>query len=140
MLGIDVMKQHLGQQEVRDNAALRMFFRAHSVNGDMNYDPAQTPWCAIMMNCCERSVGNPGNGHVNARSFLTYGNPIDVDDAQHGDIIIFKFPSDAPGQGHVTYLDAVNDDGTVSCLGGNQSDQVKYSNYEQHYIVGVRRF
>lgn len=141
MLGIEVMKQHLGQQEIRDRTVLKQFLASQAHNGDIAIDPARISWCAAMMNACERSVGNPGTGLLNARSFLTYGKPVDADHAQEGDIVVFHFPFDDASHGHVTYFVEWDDaDNKIKCLGGNQSNMVKYSEYIQDYVVDIRRF
>lgn len=140
MTGIDVAKQHLGLQEVRDKTALIAFFAANSHNKDLCVDPSVTSWCAAFVNACERTAGKPGTGLLNAQSFKTYGKAIDVDDAQEGDILVFHFPFDSAWQGHVTYFSTWDDaDNTVQCLGGNQSNMVCYSNYIQDYVTDVRR-
>lgn len=141
MLGIDVAKKYVGLQQGLNNTQLRHLLASQAHNGDIAINPDTTSWCAAWMNFCERSAGNPGNGSLAALSFETYGNEVDPDHAQEGDILVFKFPFDAPGHGHVTYFvnwdDAAN---TVHCLGGNQSHMVKYSDYIQDYVVAVRRF
>jgi uncharacterized protein (TIGR02594 family) len=138
MKGIEVAKQHIGEQE--DSSDLRSFLVSHARNGDIDIDPTNIAWCAAFMNACERSVGNPGNGRLNARSFLTYGHEVDQSDAEEGDICVFDFEHDGT-HGHVTYLLGLDEDaGSITCLGGNQSDQVKYSTYRLSSLVQIRRF
>lgn len=140
MRGIDVMKQHLGQQEVRDKKTLMAWFQANSINKDLMIDPSVTSWCACSVNAAEREAGNPGNGHLNAQSFKTYGKAVNVDDAVEGDIVVFHFPFDNAWQGHVTYFVSWDDaDNKVKCLGGNQSNMVCYAEYIQDYITDIRR-
>lgn len=141
MLGIDVAKKYIGLQEVRDNGKLRELLKLQAIDGDISIDPAQTSWCAAWVNFCERSVGNPGTGKLNAQSFLTYGEQIEEEDAIEGDIVVFHFPFDNAWQGHVTYFESWSDNtNQVLCLGGNQSNMVKYSNYVQDYVKEIRRF
>lgn len=135
MKGIEVAKQHLGQQEIRDRSALINFFKANNIN----CDPKTTPWCAAFINATERSVGNKGTGSLAARSFLKYGTKVEEDDALEGDIVIFARGSNGYS-GHVTYFVKWDDDNnTVIVLGGNQSDMVCYSHYSQDRIIGIRR-
>lgn len=141
MIGLDVCKQYDGLQQDRNNTQLRNLLASEAVNGDIAINPAQTSWCAAWMNFCERSIGNPGTGSLAALSFKTYGQSVDPDNAQPGDILVFVFPFDSPGHGHVTYFLSWDDDAnTVNCLGGNQNHMIKESAYVQDYIVAIRRF
>jgi len=141
MLGIEIAKKYLGFHEIRDNYTLRQLFKSKAVNGDIAIDPAKVSWCAAWINFCERSVGNTGNGHLNAQSFKTYGEDVtDWDSTKEGDIIVFHFPTEPAANGHVTYFVSWDDGAnTVKCLGGNQDNEVKYSNYNQDYITAIRR-
>lgn len=133
--GIDIMEDHLGLQEIRDNKELKKFFRAHG----FNIDPASTPWCAVMVNCCERAAGNLGNGKLNARSFATYGDEVKLAGAKVGDIVVFERGSNG-WSGHVAYFveyDKANN--VIKCLGGNQADMVCYSNYSKDRLITIRR-
>src|SRR5690349_23658513 len=101
MRGIDIMRQHLGQQEVRDKSILMHWFEQNAHNKDICIDPAVTSWCAASMNAAEREAGYPGSGQLNAQSFKVYGQEVtDWDMAQEGDILVFHFPFDKPWQGH----------------------------------------
>lgn len=139
MKGFDVAKNHIGLQEVRDRSELIKLFKLVAKNNDIVIDPSKTPWCAAWINYCERAAGKPGNGKLNARSFLTYGNKVEGDDAELGDILIFTRGSNT-WQGHVCYfVDWDDDNNTVICLGGNQSDMVCYTHYSQDRLIGIRR-
>ncbi len=139
MLGIDAMQQHLGQQEVRDRHEIMDWLKSQAVDGDIAIDPSTTAWCAASVNASERQAGNDGNGHLNARSFLAYGDPVDIKFAQRGDIAVFDFEHDGV-HGHVTYVNRVLNNGTLlECLGGNQDNQVKLSNYLASSLVEIRR-
>lgn len=133
--GIDIMEDHLGLQEIKDNKALKSFFTAHG----FNIDPASTPWCAVMVNCCEREVGNKGTGKLNARSFITYGTGVALKDAKPGDIVVFERGSNG-WSGHVSYFVSHEpENNTIVCLGGNQSDMVCYAHYSVDRLLAVRR-
>jgi uncharacterized protein (TIGR02594 family) len=135
MQGIDVALKYLNKQEIRDRKVLMALFKTNKIN----CDPASTPWCSAMVNACEREAGNKGTGNLMARSFLKYGKEIDGEDAKKGDIIVFSRGSNGYS-GHVTYFVEWDDDNnTVICLGGNQSDMVCYAHYTQDKILGIRR-
>lgn len=138
--GINFMRQYDGLRENADRETLMSLFSKYSHDGDISVDPETTPWCAVMMNCTERMAGNDGTGMENARSFLQYGDEIDPKDMQVGDILIFSRGSNNV-QGHVTYLEAKQDDpDLVTVIGGNQgSGMVCRETHSLDRLIGVRR-
>jgi peptidoglycan hydrolase-like protein with peptidoglycan-binding domain len=69
-----------------------------------------------------------------AAAWLGWGTPATV--PQPGDVLVFDFGG---GDRHVTLFDHDNGDGTWSCRGGNQSHEVKLSDYRKSQCMGVRR-
>ena len=76
---------------------------------------------------------------------MAVGRGINLDDAEHGDIIVLKRgKGDQPGPevleapGHVGFY-AGRFDNFIEVLGGNQSDTVKVSRYPVKRLLGVRR-
>ncbi len=125
--------------EQADSQELMHLFKTNSIKNDIALDPLHTPWCAAFVNLCERQAGHKGTGLVSARSFLNYGIDVPEEKAEEGDIVIFS-RGNSSWQGHVTYFVRWNDDeGTVECLGGNQSDKVCIAAYPQDHILGIRR-
>lgn len=141
MLGVEVARQYLGCNRNDDEAKLDAFIKSQARDGDIIEDVATTAWCAGFINACERAVGNDGTGSLAALSFKNYGTSVNIEDAQEGDIIVFVFSFDSPGHGHVTYFENFKgfDKAYVTCLGGNQSDNVQESTYGVNSIVAVRR-
>lgn len=138
-LGINTAQKLIGLNENKDTQNIMGFLKQYSKNNDIAINPVETSWCAAFVNACERSVGNPGTGSLLALSFKKYGKNIIKDDVEYGDILCFVFPSDAPGHGHVTYFMHDNGD-TVSCLGGNQQNEVRISEYNWKYVVAIRSY
>lgn len=105
----------------------------------------ETPWCSAFM--CAAAVmggGYPGTRSAAAISWEKYGVEIALENAQKGDILIFK-RKDAqnPSARHVTFLhDVYMKDGkkVIECLGGNQSNSVCIAKYKVEELVAVRRF
>lgn len=135
MRGIDVAKKYLGLSETKDRLKLMAFFKL----AGFVFDPSKQPWCAIMVNSCEKAVGNPGTGKANARSFNTYGTEVeDWDDAQEGDICLFTRGT-STWQGHVAYFLKWQDPDYVQVLGGNQTDMVTIDSKHQDTLIAIRR-
>lgn len=144
--GLEIAKQHLGQDEPHDYKALMNFFKAESHNDDIYIDPRSIPWCSAFANACERAAGNKGTGFLNARSFLKYGTEVQLEDAREGDIVVFARGSDG-WSGHVAYFLSFDDDSDrITHLGGNQfnsksgqSDIVNVEVSSSAKLLGVRR-
>lgn len=144
MSGYKVMKKFVGMYEAQNFRELNKFLAGHARNGDIAIEVRATPWCAAMVNACEREAGNAGTGKLNARSFETYGKPVDLEDAQEGDIVVFKRGSDG-WSGHVAYY-VSHDDDYITHLGGNQwnertqqSDQVNIGHTHKNKLLSIRR-
>ena len=137
MRGIDVAFKMHGFQEVRDNKHLRVFFQKYAIKKDLDIDPAKISWCAAFINACERAIGNSGTGKLTARSFLTYGKKVLLQDARQGDICIFA-RGNSKWQGHVTYFVSFYGAYLV-CFGGNQTDAVGYQIRTRAGFLGIVR-
>jgi uncharacterized protein (TIGR02594 family) len=97
----------------------------------------ETAWCAAFMGAMLKRAGMKGTGELTARSYLEWGEPVDLADAREGDVLIFK-RGKSSWQGHVTFFKR-RAGSFIECLGGNQSDQVKVSRYPVSDLLGVRR-
>lgn len=94
-------------------------------------------WCAAFVGHCLEKAGLRSTRRLNARSYLDWGIPVDLADAQEGDIVIFSRGSKS-WQGHVGFF--VKTAGTmIEVLGGNQSDSVNIQCYAKSRLLGVRR-
>ncbi len=105
----------------------------------------EVPWCSGFVNWICWHVRFPRSKDLRARSWLTVGKGIPLDDAEPGDIIVLKRGGgDQPGPevldapGHVGFY-AGRFAGFIEVLGGNQSDTVKVSRYPAKRLLGVRR-
>jgi uncharacterized protein (TIGR02594 family) len=96
-----------------------------------------TAWCAAFVGAMLKRAGMKGTGKLTARSYLEWGLPVDLKDAQPGDILVFQ-RGNSTWQGHVGFF--VGRSGAmVRVLGGNQSDAVKEQHYPVSKLLGVRR-
>lgn len=108
----------------------------------------EVPWCAAFvrhvawLTCCPVP-----QFPARARSWLTVGEPIGLDQARPGwDLVVLArsagpWPGpevlDAPG--HVGWFAYQDTDGQILLLGGNQSNRVSIAPYDPGRILGVRR-
>ena len=105
----------------------------------------EVPWCSAFTNYICWLARLPRSKDLRARSWLTIGKGIRLEDAVPGDIIVLqRGKGDQPGPeildapGHVGFY-AGRFDQFIEVLGGNQSDQVKISRYHKSRLLGVRR-
>ena len=106
-------------------------------------DPVRTEWCAAFVNAILELEGIPTNNDhkypLTARAFLDWGSPIEVEDIQKGDLVIFP-RGNAGWQGHVGFYYGTTEDGKWIILGGNQSNSVRYDLYNPRNALGIRRW
>lgn len=127
-----VTKEIVGPQH---NQQIVDFFKAVG-HGWIKDD--ETAWCAAFVGAMLSEAGLEGTGKLNARSYLDWGEPIDLNEAKPGDIVVFWRVNPNSWQGHVGFY--VNHGATVvSVLGGNQDNEVNIKPYKKDVLLGVRR-
>ena len=94
-------------------------------------------WCAAFVGHCLERAGLRSTRKLTARSYLDWGVPVEVSDAQSGDIGVIPRGSSS-WQGHVFFIDHI-EGAWVWGLGGNQSDAVNVKRYPISKLLGVRR-
>ncbi len=97
----------------------------------------ETPWCASFVNWCLEVTGHRGTRSAAARSFLKWGEQIDLEAAMPGDVAVFS-RGKSPWQGHVAFFLGERN-GRIEVLGGNQSDAVSVTTYPKARLLGLRR-
>ncbi|PWG15774.1 C40 family peptidase [Salibaculum griseiflavum] len=94
-------------------------------------------WCAAFVGHCLETAGIRSTRQLTARSYLDWGIPVELTEAQPGDIGVI--PRGASSwQGHVFFIDRI-EGASVWGLGGNQSDAVTIKRYPVSKLLGVRR-
>lgn len=89
----------------------------------------ETPWCAAFIGGCLEQAGVRSARSASALAYANYG--IALPGPAVGSIAVKK-RYDAKGRavgGHVTFPVAVDPEGNLICLGGNQNDGVRLSAY-----------
>jgi uncharacterized protein (TIGR02594 family) len=104
-------------------------------------DDSTTAWCGIAMAESFQMAGLADlipSGFMSARSWLKLSNPVTLEDAEIGDIVVFWRGSIDGWQGHVALY--VNDAGpNIRVCGGNQGDRVSIALYDKARILGIRK-
>lgn len=137
MTPFEIAQSYIGTTEgpgPEDNPAIMAMYA--SVGHDWVEHDA-VAWCAAFVGHCLEKAGLRSTRRLNARSYLDWGIPIDLADAQPGDIVVFSRGSKS-WQGHVGFF--VKTAGAmIEVLGGNQSDAVTIQRYAKSRLLGVRR-
>ena len=131
-------QQYIGLTERHNRKELKEF---------VGVDPVRTEWCAAFVNAVLELDGIPGSENVSdvplmARSFLKWGEPVEPEDIQRGDIVVFP-RGDGGWLGHVGfYVETQMLDGKnyYVILGGNQDNQVRYDLYDPKKAIAIRRW
>lgn len=98
----------------------------------------ETSWCAAFVGSMLKRSGVKGTEKLNARSYKDWGDPVDLKDAKHGDIVVFWRESPTSWKGHVGFY-AGRDGLHIEVLGGNQSNEVNVQSYPVSRLLAVRR-
>jgi uncharacterized protein (TIGR02594 family) len=109
-------------------------------------DDDSVAWCSAFVNYVAWLLRLPRSKSLRARSWLSIGEVIGLDEAEPGfDIVIFKRrgsnqpgPSVVDAPGHVGFYAGVEGK-NVLLLGGNQSNAVTMNGYPKTRVLGVRR-
>lgn len=117
-----------------DNPRILEYHQATSLKATHD----EVAWCSAFVNWCFKQEGLNGTLSAAARSWLSFGTPIHIDECQEGDIIILA-RGDRADEGHVGFFVSL-DEGFVSILGGNQSNMVCVRKFEATRILGIRRY
>lgn len=134
----DLAKRELGTTEqagsVRNNPRILEYHASTTLPGNLARID-ETAWCSSFVNWCISRVELKGTNSARARSWQDWGrkltNPVP------GCIVVFSRPSAGPKSGHVAFY--VSETAThIRVLGGNQSNQVKQSNYAKSRLIGYR--
>ena len=103
-----------------------------------------TEWCAAFVNFVLEINNVPTLHDINhphplvARSFLHWGNNINKEDIQRGDLVVFP-RENSEWKGHVGFFFDKVEDGRWIILGGNQNNKVTYDLYDPSKALGIRR-
>lgn len=134
---LDVARSHIGIKEIpgdKHNPAIIQMFKDV---GHPEVRDDETAWCAAFVGSALKSLGYPippKDVSLLARSYCSYGVPAKP---QPGAIGIWP-RGNSSWQGHVAIVEQVNGDGTVTVIGGNQSNAVTRARYQISNALAFR--
>lgn len=130
-LGYKDLKEYPGSQH---NPEIIKFF---ADSGHEWVQDDETAWCAAFVGSVLAQCGITGTNKLNARSYLKWGQSIDINNAKPGDVVIFWRGSKDSWKGHVAFYSS-HDANNVYVLGGNQGNAVSIQSYPRSRLLDVR--
>lgn len=130
---IRVAQREIGVKEIRGGEHPRIL-EYHSKT-TLRATEDEVSWCSSFMNWVCWKCGLERSHSAAARSWLGYGKTLPG--FKKYAIVILK-RGNSSWQGHVAFAMKDNGNGTIQCLGGNQSDSVCYANYSKSAVLGYR--
>lgn len=105
------------------------------------YNSDRIPWCGLFAavcaarSCQARPERFPPKGYLAALSWSGWGVGVSrsLSNILVGDVIVFTNPT------HVSIAVGVTNQNTVVCLGGNQTNSVRISEYAYSRVYAIRR-
>jgi uncharacterized protein (TIGR02594 family) len=137
MTPFDIARSYIGTTEGPGPADNPVIMEMYASVGHDWVEHDSVAWCAAFVGYCLERAGIRSTRKLTARSYLDWGIPIEVRDAQQGDIGIIPRGTSS-WQGHVFFIDRIEGQ-WVWGLGGNQADAVNVKRYPVSELLGVRR-
>lgn len=97
----------------------------------------EVAWCAAFVGAMLARSGVKPSGSLLARSYLSWGIPVQAKDVVPGGTYIGVIPRGADWQGHTFFIEKIVA-GKVYALGGNMKDSVSRAIYKQKDLLGIR--
>jgi uncharacterized protein (TIGR02594 family) len=137
MTPFDIARSYIGTSEGPGPADNPVIMEMYASVGHDWVEHDSVAWCAAFVGHCLERAGIQSTRKLTARSYLDWGIPIEVAEAQQGDIGVIPRGSSS-WQGHVFFIDRIEGQ-WVWGLGGNQDDAVNVKRYPASKLLGVRR-
>ncbi|MFY9237901.1 MAG: TIGR02594 family protein [Roseovarius sp.] len=137
MTPFDIARSYIGLSEGPGPADNPVIMEMYASVGHDWVEHDSVAWCAAFVGHCLERAGIRSARKLTARSYLDWGVPVDVAEAQQGDIGVIP-RGRSNWQGHVFFIDRI-EGAWVWGLGGNQSNAVNIKRYPVSRLLGVRR-
>ena len=131
--------KEIGVKEIPGPKNTAKILEYHAVAGGFEKD--SVPWCSSFVNWCIIKSGQEGTNSAMARSWMTWGKPVNI--PKIGDLVCFWRITKNGSFGHIGFyagemLDDSNN-GFIKVLSGNQSNAVNFKYYPKSRLLGYRR-
>lgn len=113
------------------NPRVAQYLGSTNLHRSLAHDDS-TPWCSGFVNWCIEKAGFVGTDSAAARSWISWGRPLDV--PRRGCIVVLSRGSKG---GHVGFF-IRRSATTLEVLGGNQSNSVSVAGYDSTRLLALR--
>ena len=128
-------------------------FFDNAVGGDTGFNPTKDAWCAAFVNHVLTELGadlinsKDRYDRIRANKYKNYGQPVDINNIQEGDIVVFDFDKDGTAD-HVTFyaggrITSQGEGQYINVIGGNQAGEVSIRENHPLYtldnVAAIRR-
>lgn len=137
MTPFEIARSYIGTTEGPGPADNPIIMEMYASVGHDWVEHDSVAWCAAFVGHCLERAGIRSTRKLTARSYLDWGVPVEMAEAQQGDIGVIPRGS-SRWQGHVFFIDRIEGQ-WVWGLGGNQDDAVNVKRYLVSKLLGVRR-
>lgn len=137
MTPFNIARNYIGTTEGPGPADNPVILEMYASVGHDWVEHDSVAWCAAFVGHCLERAGIHSTRKLTARSYLDWGVPVEVAEAQQGDIGVIPRGSSS-WQGHVFFIDRI-EGAWVWGLGGNQDDAVNIKRYPVSKLIGIRR-
>lgn len=138
MTPYEIAQTYIGTVETPGPANTPVIIEMYASVGHDWVEHDSVAWCAAFVGHCIERAGLRSTRRLNARSYLDWGVPVDLADAQEGDVVVFSRGDPSGWKGHVGFFVRATAS-SIEVLGGNQSDAVNIRRYSKARLLGVRR-
>jgi len=132
----DLAQRFVGVKEIAGASSTPIILAMLQLDGTWPKDDS-VPWCSAFTNFVAWLLRLPRSKSLAARSWLSIGRPIPIEDAiAENDVVVLE----REGGGHVGFFARYEQTmQTVWILGGNQKDSVCVEDFPAARVLGVRR-
>lgn len=130
---LTIARGELGQHELAgpaSNPRIVLYLRSAGM-----FPNDEAPWCSAFVNWCVEQAGLPGTDRGAARSWLSWGVPLEQ--PQLGAIAVLWRDAPNSPHGHVAFY-VGGDANTITLLGGNQGNAVSIRQYPRARVLAYR--
>lgn len=120
-----IARGEMGVSEATHNSRIASYHKTTGLNAG-----GGTPWCSSFVNAVMEKAGYKGTDSAASVSWKTWGQGVSLNNARQGDIVVFDKDNNNSDATHVGFIQSIDlKRGIIMVLGGNQSNQVKVSQY-----------
>jgi uncharacterized protein (TIGR02594 family) len=135
---ISVAEDELGQKEVAGKKHNARILEYHGTTTGKAQDD-ETAWCASFVNWVLKKSGYNGAGSAWSHSWKDWGDGLSKPAVGCVAFIDWgKVDASKKGKGHVGFVVGKTAKGSIVLLGGNQSDEVRYTAFQASHIQAYR--